>query len=86
MLLNRSGRPSRKKNFPICQPHAKNLFQAVLFQSGTKINGLIYDLTVIPYLEDNAVHPDYQVNRIKGAILPLLGSLIDFVGNDGNGR
>ena len=43
-------------------------------------------LAVIPYLEDNTVHPDYQVNRIKGTVLPLLGSLIDLVGNDGNGR
>ena len=65
--LNRSGHPSRKKDFPICQLlHTKNLLQAVLFQSDTKINGLVYDLAVIPYLEDYPVHPDYQINRIKG--------------------
>ena len=58
----------------------------VLFQTDAKVNGLIYDLAVIPYFKDNAVHPDYQVNRIKGTVLPLLGGLVYLVCNDGNGR
>ena len=52
----------------------KNFLQAVLFQSDAKVNGLVYDLAVIPYLEDNTVHPDYQANRIKGTVLPLLAA------------
>ena len=37
-------------------------------------------LKTIPFIQT------YQVNRNKGTVLLLLGSLIDFVGNDGNGR
>lgn len=29
------------------------------------INGLVHDLTIIPYLENDAVHPDYQINGIQ---------------------
>ena len=74
------------RTFRFTYPHAKNFLQTVLFQSDAKVNGLIYDLAVIPYLEDDTVHPDYQINRIQWAVLPLLGGLIYLVCNDGNGR
>ena len=37
---------------------SKDFFQAVLFQTDTKIDGLVYNPAVIPYLDDNTVHPD----------------------------
>ena len=61
--------------------HVKDFFQTVLFQSDTKVNGLVYDFAVIPYLENDTVHPDNEINRIKRTVLLLQGSLIDFVGN-----
>ena len=66
--------------------NAKDFFQAVLFQTDTKIDGLVYNPAVIPYLDDNTVHPDYHINRIQRSVLPLLGSLVYLVCNDGNGR
>ena len=64
-LIGQDTHPERR-TFRFANPHTKNLFQAVLFQSDTKINGLIYDLAVIPYLKDDTVHPDNKENRIKG--------------------
>ena len=68
--------PIYKKNFPICHPHAKTLLHAILFQTDTKIDYFIYDFVVIPHLEDDVVHPNYQVNRIKGAVMSFLGDLV----------
>lgn len=53
-----------RRTFRFADPHTKNLLQSVLFQSNTKVNGLVYDFVVIPYLEDNSVHTNYQINRI----------------------
>ena len=62
-----------RRTLRFSDPHAKNLFQAVLLQTDTKIDGLVYDLPVIPYLEDDTVHPDYQINRVQRTVLPFLG-------------
>ena len=70
---------------PICRPTCQELPSGRLFQTDTKINGLVYNLAVISYLEDDTVHPHYQTNRIKWAVLPVLGGLVYFVYNDGNG-
>ena len=74
----------KERTFRFTDPHAKDFFQTVLFQSDTKVNGLVYDLSDIPYFKNDAVHPYYRINRIKGgsAILgkPGLPCL-----NDGNG-
>ena len=39
-----------RRAFRFANPHAKNFLQAVLFQSDAKVNGLVYDLAVIPVL------------------------------------
>ena len=35
-----------------------------------------YDPAVITYLEDDTVHPGYQINGIQRTVLPFLSSLI----------
>ena len=71
--------PIQKEELSNLPPHNQEPPSSRSVSVRHKVNGLVYDLTVIPYLEDDTVHPDNKVNRIKGAVLSLHGSLIDFV-------
>jgi len=53
-------------------PHAKNLFPAILFKSDHQVDGFALDLAILPHLNNYAVHPDNIVDMIKGTLLPFL--------------
>lgn len=74
------------RTFWFSHPHAKDFFQAVLFQTDTEIDSLVDDFSVVTNLEYNTIHPNDEIDRIQRAVLLFLSSPgWHFVRDDGNG-
>jgi hypothetical protein len=56
-----------------------------LLEANAQIDCLVNYLAVITYLENDAVHPDYEIDRIQGTVLPLKSGLADLISDDGYG-
>ena len=70
--------------FALADPHPENFLEAVLLETNAQIHGLVDYLAVITHLENDAVHPYDDIDRIQRTVLPLESYLADLVGDDGN--
>ena len=68
------------------RPTCEGLPSGRSVSSDTKINGLVDDLAVVPYLKDKTIHPDNKIDLVQRPVLPFLGCMVYLVRDERDGR